>query len=122
MSKTKDTTQALSVLDSMGPRGKKAFKLLFKEQGVLSSNRTLARGGLRTGQFGDLLGDKIDGSGFLSKLEDLQSRVDSGEGAFKTRDLRKELMSEAARIGKDDSSTQRLQTLISDTERERKRK
>ena len=104
----------------MGPRGKKAFQAFVQEQGVLSSNRTLARGGLRTGQFGDLLGDKIDGSGFLSKLEDLQSRVDSGEGAFKTRDLRKELMSEAARIGKDDSSTQRLQTLISDTERERR--
>ena len=110
-----DQTQALNILGSMGKRGQKDFTAFTQEQGVLSSNRALARSGLRTGQFGSLV--RGDGSDFISKLEKFQSKLDSGKS---TKSDRKDLFREAAKIGKDSDSAQALQAMVTNTRQEQK--
>ena len=112
---TTDQTQALSVLSSMGRRGQEDFKAFTQEQGVLSSNKALARSGLRTGQFGSLV--KGDGSNFISKLEKFQNKLDAGES---TRSLRKDLFREAAKVGKNSDSAQTLQAMVANTRQQQK--
>lgn len=116
-----DDKEAMATIQGMGGRGNKAFEDYLQSQGVLSSNKTLARGGLKTGDFRDLTsgenkGVKFsnDGSVFISKLDDFQRKLDAGE---KTGKIRKELFREASKIGKDAESAERLQTIVSSTEK-----
>lgn len=112
---TLDSKEAMNIMASMGPRGEKAFQDYVKSQGVMSSNKTLARAGLRTGDFSSLLGGN-DGKNFIKQLEKYQRMVDSDARGKST--ARRELMREAARIGADSASSEKLQSMVLSTQRQ----
>lgn len=110
---TKDIKEAESIMSKMDARGNKEFRDFAKSRGVTSSNAALARGGLKTGDFRNLIGAN-DGSSFMTQLANYQKIYDEG-GSGKIA-ARRRLMREAAKIGKDSDSAEQLQSMILNTE------
>jgi TP901 family phage tail tape measure protein len=110
---TKDIKEAESIMSKMDARGNKEFRDFAKSRGVTSSNAALARGGLKTGDFRNLIGAN-DGSSFMTQLANYQKIYDEG-GKGKIA-ARRRLMREAAKIAKDSDSAEQLQSMVLNTE------
>ena len=110
---TKDIKEAESIMSKMDARGNKEFRDFAKSKGVTSSNVALARGGLKTGDFRNLIGAN-DGSSFMTQLANYQKIYDEG-GSGKIA-ARRRLMRESAKIAKDSDSAEQLQSMVLNTE------
>ena len=110
---TSSKGEAKSIIANLGKAGQKEYTQYLQNQGVLSSNRSLARGGLLSGQFANLTGGN-DGKTFIRGLGKLETALKSGNKQEAKR-LEQMLMRSATRIGKDVDSSKTLQGVVSAT-------
>ncbi len=104
----KDTS---AILSKLGKKSQKEFLQFMQSGGVMSSNKTLARAGLRTGEFQGLVTKGTNAAPFISNLSQYQSMIKSGDtkGAKK---LEKQLQRQAIMMGKGPEGMSGLSGLI----------
>ena len=110
---TSDKSEAKSIIASLGKAGRKEYNQFLQSQGVMSSNRSLARGGLQTGQFRSLVGNN-DGRTFIKGLGKLESAIKTGDTKSAKR-LESFLMRKSTSLGVNADSSKALQGVVSAT-------
>lgn len=90
---TQDKKEANKIIASMGTSARREFSSFMKEQGVLSSNKSLAMAGFRSGEFGGLV--RGNAKPFLGKLDAFTKALQSGNTKL-ANNLEKQLRNDAS--------------------------
>lgn len=100
-----------AILSKLGKKSQKEFLQFMQSSGVMSSNKALARAGLRTGEFQGLIKKGTNATPFISNLSQYQSMIKSGDtkGAKK---LEKQLQRQAIMMGRGPEGMSGLSGLI----------
>jgi hypothetical protein len=103
---TQDSKEANRILANLGARGRREMSQFMGERGVLSSNKSLAMAGFRSGEFGGLV--RGNGKSFVKKLDSFTKALQSGNTRL-ANSLEKQLRNDAASSGRNLTAIASLQ-------------
>lgn len=115
----KTNKQIAQIVGNFGKRTEKQFSKFLREQGVVSSNQQLARGGLMSGEFKQLVAGK--NTTFLPALKQFEKAILNKDDRL-ARQIRSQLSADAVRSGTSVASVAKLQQTIDNVEKEAKDK
>lgn len=115
----KTNKQIAQIMGNFGKRTEKQFSKFLREQGVVSSNQQLARGGLMSGEFKQLVAGQ--NTTFLPALKQFEQAILNKDDKL-AKQIRSQLSADAVRSGTSVASVAKLQETIKNVEQEAKEK
>lgn len=103
---TQDSKEANKILANLGKRGRKEMSAFMGERGVLSSNKSLAMAGFKSGEFGGLV--RGNGKSFVNRLDSFTKALQSGNTRL-ANSLEKQLRNDATSSGRNLTAISTLQ-------------